>query len=221
MPNTTDSPADLRFPEPGQTREYPVAGPAGRLQVALSMPREALRGLLLVAHPHPLFGGTMDNKVTHTLARAAAAVGYAALRFNFRGVGDSEGVHDEGRGETDDAVLLARRLSALAPTLPLAFAGFSFGGFVLLRAAVEVGEVDVLTVAPPLRKYVSLPPPPRPRGRWWVLHGTADEVVDYEETRDALAAYAPPPRLIPVSGVGHFFHGELSVVQRTVGDFLA
>ncbi len=101
MPNTTDSPADLRFPEPGQTREYPVAGPAGRLQVALSMPREALRGLLLVAHPHPLFGGANTNKVAHTLARTLRDLGYATLRPNFRGVGKSEGTHAHGIAETE------------------------------------------------------------------------------------------------------------------------
>ncbi len=212
---------ELRFAAPGQTLAQRVRGPAGALEVALSQPRELLRGLVLVAHPHPLFGGTMDNKVTHTLARAAATAGYAALRFNFRGVGASEGAHDEGRGETDDALHLAGLLHALAPELPLHFAGFSFGGFILLRAAAQWPDADVLTVAPPLRKYVTLPPPPRPAGRWWVLHGTADEVVDFAETRDALAGYQPPPRLIPVSGVGHFFHGELSVVQRTVAEFLA
>ncbi|ULQ46797.1 alpha/beta hydrolase [Flagellatimonas centrodinii] len=215
------STASLVLPPPGQSSVAEVAGAAGPIEVALSMPAEAPRGAMLVAHPHPLFGGTMDNKVVQTLARAAVRNGYVAVRFNFRGVGGSGGVHDDGRGETDDAVQLAEQLSALLPALPLVLAGFSFGGFVLLRAAARLPTADVLTVAPPLSKYVRLPPPPRPSGRWWVIHGTADEVVSFAETRAKLLDYTPAPKLIEVPDVGHFFHGQLARIHQVVDAFLA
>lgn len=211
----------LRLPPPGtRAAADTVEGPAGTLELAWSVPAQPLRGLALVAHPHPLYGGALSNKVTYTLANTAAQCGYAALRFNFRGVGGSAGRHDEGRGEADDAVALADALQRLAPGLPLTLLGFSFGGFVLLHAACRLIPEGVLTIAPPLTKYVSLPPPPRPAGRWWLVHSRDDEVVRFAETREAALNYQPPPHLIEMDGAGHFFHGQLSAIQAVVRQFL-
>src|SRR5690606_22189969 len=114
-----------------QTERFSIAGPVGNLECALDLPGEAApRGIALVAHPHPLYGGTMDNKVAQTLARAFVALGYASVRMNFRGVGKSEGEHDAGRGETDDMALLHDHMLQRYPGLPVALGGFSFGTFV-------------------------------------------------------------------------------------------
>src|SRR5690349_18327595 len=122
------------------TRRFQLAGPAGAIEVLRDEPAagQAVRGTAVIAHPHPLFGGTMDNKVVQTLARAFVQSGWAALRFNFRGVGASEGAHDEGRGETDDLLAL---VEAQASQGPLALAGFSFGSFVATRAVEALWPV--------------------------------------------------------------------------------
>src|SRR6187402_2768264 len=120
-----------------QTERLELTGPAGRIQVLRDQPAGAVRGVALVAHPHPLFGGTMDNKVVQTLARAFVQCGWTAVRFNFRGVGASEGVHDEGRGEAED---LAAVVARVAPEGPIALAGFSFGAFVTAQCVAELWE---------------------------------------------------------------------------------
>src|SRR3954462_10313140 len=110
--------------------KFTLTGHAGQMECLLDLPAEAPRGIALVAHPHPLYGGTMDNKVAATLARTFVALGYAAARFNFRGVGASDGVHDEGIGETDDILLMLEHMQSRYPGLPVALTGFSFGTFV-------------------------------------------------------------------------------------------
>jgi alpha/beta superfamily hydrolase len=127
-----------------RTQSFFIAGAAGQLQCALDLPDAELfpapRGIALVAHPHPLFGGTMDNKVVHTLARAFVALGYATARMNFRGVGESAGVHDDGRGETDDMALLLAAMQQRYPGLPVALGGFSFGTFVQSLLQLRLAE---------------------------------------------------------------------------------
>src|SRR3954468_1793109 len=110
--------------------QFTLTGGAGLMECLLDLPPGAPRGIALVAHPHPLYGGTMDNKVAATLARTFVALGYVAARFNFRGVGASEGVHDDGRGETDDMAVMLAHMQATYPGLPVALSGFSFGTFV-------------------------------------------------------------------------------------------
>src|SRR5213083_2207225 len=119
------------------TRRVFVAGPAGRIECAVDSPEGSPRGYAVIAHPHPLFGGTMDNKVVQTLARAFVQCGFTAVRFNFRGVGASAGVHDEGRGEADDFLAVVAQVAGDAAT-PLALAGFSFGAFVTSHAAARL-----------------------------------------------------------------------------------
>ena len=121
-----------------------IAGPAGRIDIALDRPREQpVRGIALIAHPHPLYGGTRDNKVVQTLARTLLALGYVCWRPNFRGVGESEGAHDEGRGETDDLLAVIAAARAAEPqgaSLPIILAGFSFGTLVLSRVAQHLAQ---------------------------------------------------------------------------------
>lgn len=203
------------LPAPGQSRAGLVRGAAGRIETLLAAPAGSLRGGVLVCHPHPLYGGALSNKVTYSLASTAVKAGFAALRFNFRGVGKSEGRHDEGRGETEDAVLLGDWLRARLPVgAPLLLAGFSFGSFIALKAAARLRPAGLMSVAPPFGKYFGDEPAPlHPGCPWWVLHSRDDEVVSYDSTLVELRRYAPMPELITVDGCGHFFHGRLDAVQ--------
>ena len=192
----------------------------GVIEVAWSLPSSAPRGWMVVGHPHPLFGGAMSNKVTYMLAAAAAEAGWLALRFNFRGVGGSAGQHDGGRAETADYLAVASALRTHLPNLPSVYSGFSFGGFVALRAAEQAPPDGVLTVAPPLTKYVDLPMPAVPTMPWWTIHGADDDVVAMADNEAALADADPPPRWVRVEGAGHFFHGQLAIIKPTTVEFL-
>lgn len=210
----------MNLPVPGGTQPRLLEGAAGPVEALLSAPDGAPRGVAVICHPHPLFGGAMSNKVVYTLARSAQNAGLATLRFNFRGVGRSAGTHDEGRGETEDTEHLARWMRSQYPDAPLLLAGFSFGAFIALRAAAELRPRALISVAPPLGKYLQLPPPEHPQAPWLLLHGMADDVVPYAETRDALARYQPPPQLVTLEGAGHFFHGRLGDLQDAMAPFL-
>ncbi|MBV8063386.1 MAG: alpha/beta fold hydrolase [Nevskia sp.] len=209
-------------PAAGETRQLFVAGPAGRIETLLAAPRQAPTAVCVVCHPHPLFGGAMSNKVVYSLASSALQAGALTARFNFRGVGQSEGVHDHARGEIDDTVAVVEWLRRLLPGAPLALAGFSFGAYVSLAAAARLAPALLLSVSVPLSgEYIDgAAPPPRPGCPWLALHGTGDEVVDYERTRAALLAYQPPPRLATLEGAGHFYHGRLTELQQLVLPFL-
>ncbi|MEN8719656.1 MAG: CocE/NonD family hydrolase [Oceanococcaceae bacterium] len=190
-----------------------IDGPAGSLEVRVERPADTPCGVAVIAHPHPLYGGTMDNKVVYMLARAALDAGWIAVRFNFRGVGRSAGRHDDGRGEGEDFAAVTRFARMTDTPLPLAVAGFSFGSYVALAQAQALGAVGVLTVAPPLA-YAGDTALPDPGGRWWMIHGDADEVVDCADSvRRARATPHPPDELQIAPGVGHFFHGELTQVR--------
>ncbi|OGA97472.1 MAG: alpha/beta hydrolase, partial [Burkholderiales bacterium RIFCSPHIGHO2_12_FULL_69_20] len=181
------------------------------------------RGVAVLCHPHPQHGGTMDNKVVQTLARAFVQLGYRAVRFNFRGVGGSAGVWDEGRGEIDDAlaVIAAQRLAALG--LPLALAGFSFGGYVAAQAAARLADAqhDGQPDSQPVQRLVLVGPatsrfemPAAVAPDTLVIHGEADDVVPLAAT----LAWARP-QVLPVlvlPGVGHFFHGQLTLLKNLV-----
>lgn len=209
------------LPAPGHSAGHTFAGAGGAIQLAVSMPNAAARGVAVVCHPHPLYGGAMSNKVVYTLATTAQKHGLATAKFNFRGVDKSEGTHDQGRGETDDAVAVARWLSAQLPGLPLLLAGFSFGGFIALKAAAILKPALLVTVAPPFKYFESEPRPAHPGCPWLVLHSTDDDTVNYQDTRTELMRYQPPPELVTLQGAGHFFHGRLNDVQQPVADWLS
>lgn len=209
------------LPAPGQSLELFVAGPVGRLETLVAAPREAAAGICVVCHPHPLYGGALSNKVVYALASAALKAGLVTARFNFRGVGRSEGVYDEARGETDDTLAVVDWLRRRQPRGPLVLAGFSFGAYVSLKAAARAHPAVLVSASIPFGKYFdAAEPPPHPGCPWLAVHSVDDEVVDFEDTRRVLEAYMPPPRLVRMEGFGHFYHGHLGELQQAVQPFL-
>jgi len=186
------------------------AGPAGQIEGMLHLPAGKPRGIAVVAHPLPTMGGTMDNKVVTTLARTFAELGYAALRFNFRGVGASAGHFDHGTGETHDAIAAAQFMRNSYPGLPLLCAGFSFGGYVQARAAPELRPRQMVLVAPAVDRDAT---PPAPAGTL-LIHGDLDDVVEL----DTVLRWARPQQLavVVLAGAGHFFHGRLTQLRQVV-----
>ena len=198
------------------TQRSSIAGPAGVLECATDLPTGAPRGTVVLCHPHPQFGGTLDNKVVQTLARAFLQLGYRAVRFNFRGVGGSAGSWDEGRGEIDDALAVIAAERAAHPSLPLALGGFSFGGFVAAQAADRLqaaGEpVERLVLIAPATSRFTMPATVAPDTV--LVHGEADDVVPLASTLDWARPQALPVIVLP--GVGHFFHGQLPLLKQQV-----
>ena len=194
------------------TEHQMLAGPAGAIECAVDAPRAAPRGSVVVCHPHPQHGGTMDNKVVQTLARAFVQLGWRSVRFNFRGIGASQGVWDEGVGEIDDALaVIAAHRSAGEPFM---LAGFSFGAYVASQAAARLPDD-----AKPLRMVLVGPSTQRQQmpnvpADTLVIHGETDDVVPLAAT----LAWARPQSLpvIVFPGVGHFFHGQLGLLKNTV-----
>ena len=199
------------------TRRFRVAGPAGTIEVLRDEPAagNTLRGTVVIAHPHPLFGGTMDNKVVQTLARSFVQSGWAALRFNFRGVGASEGEHDEGRGETQDMLAL---IADQAGEGPLAIAGFSFGSFVATRAVEAlwgdraIEKIVLVGTAASRFEVASLPH--EAHDRTLVVHGEQDDTVPLMSVLDWARPQSLPVTVVP--GGGHFFHGQLPLLKSLV-----
>jgi alpha/beta superfamily hydrolase len=197
-----------------------IEGPAGALEAQLTEPQPVPRaGFAVICHPHPLYGGSMQNKVVHTLGRACQEYGMATLRFNFRGVGASAGSYDEGRGELDDALAVIAWGRKRWPQTPLTLAGFSFGAMVALGAAARCAPARLITVAPALGRpqFGSVP---RPACPWLIVQGDADELVDIREVRALAARFEPPPRLVVMQGGEHFFHGRLTELRDQVLGFL-
>jgi alpha/beta superfamily hydrolase len=193
-----------------------IAGPAGRLEALIEEPADVpLRYAAVVCHPHPLFGGTLHNKVVHTLARSLRTGGAATLRFNFRGVGASEGRHDDGVGETADTLAAVAWARARWPSRPLLLAGFSFGAAVAIRAAAAADPLWLISVAPAVDR-VSFEGLVTPRCDWLIVQGSADEIVAPESVRSWAARVAPQARVRLLPGVGHFFHGRLHELQDCI-----
>jgi len=188
-------------------------GPAGRIELSIDAPGAAARGVAVLCHPHPQHGGTMDNKVIQTLARAFVQLGWRAVRFNFRGVGASQGQWDQGVGEVDDAlaVVAAQR----EPGLPLALGGFSFGGYVAAQAAHRLAAADHpvqrLVLVGPATSTFAVPHVPADS---LVIHGEADDVVPLAATLDWARPQSLPVVVLP--GVGHYFHGQLTRLRDLV-----
>ena len=195
------------------TQRNAVAGPAGSLDCAIDAPATAPRGVAVVCHPHPLHGGTMDNKVVQTLARAFVQLGYTAVRFNFRGIGASQGTWDDGVGEVDDvlAVVHAHR----AAGQPLVMAGFSFGAAMASQAAARLTAAHeaaerVVLVGPAVQNFAVAPVP----ADTLVIHGERDDVVALQSVFDWARPQSLPVTVLP--GAGHFFHGQLPVLKQIV-----
>ena len=177
--------------KPPQAKKMSVDGPVGSLQAILETPSEGEPvGSVVVCHPHPQYGGTMHNKVAHTLARSFVRLGYAALRFNFRGTQDSEGEYDDGVGELDDALAALRWMRAEFGERPVWLAGFSFGAAIALRAAIEDPVDGLVTVAPAVSRFAS-GLTSQPQCPWLIVQGDQDELVDIEETVDWFNELSP------------------------------
>lgn len=200
-----------------QTKKFFIRGAAGQLECALDLPAAdhfpSPRGIALVAHPHPLYGGTMDNKVAQTLARTFNKLGYAAVRMNFRGVGGSEGVHDAGAGETDDMAVLLTHMQQQYPELPVALAGFSFGTFVQAqlqqRLIAQGSPAERLVLVGAAAGKWAMPVVP---ANTILIHGEQDETIPLTDVFDWLRPQDVPVVVIP--GADHFFHRKLQHIKN-------
>ena len=188
------------------TRREFIAGPAGRIECAVDSPDGTARGIALIAHPHPLYGGTLDNKVVQTLARVFVDLGYESWRPNFRGVGQTEGVHDEGRGELEDLFAIVEKISPQTVVL----GGFSFGASLVARLAERVKPEWLVLVGLGITR---LEAPPVAPGTL-VIHGETDDTVPLAAVLD----WARPQELpvVVVPGADHYFHRKLHVIKRIV-----
>jgi alpha/beta superfamily hydrolase len=204
-----------------RTEKIQLRGAAGVIEALRDAPVAGTvpQGVAVIAHPHPLFAGTMDNKVVQTLARAFVGAGWTAVRFNFRGVGASEGVHDEGRGETEDMLAVVQQV---APDGPLSIAGFSFGAFVAINALQSIWDAReiqrIALVGPSVER---VPPPPLPANshdRALVVHGEQDDTVSLSAVMDWARPQSLPVTVVP--GGGHFFHGQLPLLKSLVARHL-
>jgi alpha/beta superfamily hydrolase len=200
-----------------QTERLALSGPAGRIEALRDGPAAGVspRGVAIIAHPHPLFGGTMDNKVVQTLARAFVQCGWQAVRFNFRGVGATEGVHDEGRGETADFLAVAQQC---APHGPLALAGFSFGSYVMSQALASLWpahQIEKLVfVGAAASRFQLAAVPQELHERALVVHGEHDDTVPLAAVMDWARPQVLPVTVVP--GGSHFFHGQLPLLKGLV-----
>lgn len=206
-----------------QTRKFMLDGPAGTIEVLRDAPvlppGAHARGVAVIAHPHPVFGGTMDNKVVQTLARAFVQCGWHAVRFNFRGVGASQGSYDEGRGELQDLLAV---IAHEAPQGPLALAGFSFGAFVTSHAVQSLwpdrAPEQLVLVGTAATRFDVAPVPPELHGRTLVLHGEQDDTVPLADVMRWARPQTLPVLVVP--GVAHFFHGQLPLLRSLVARHL-
>jgi hypothetical protein len=210
-----------------QTRRFLLQGPVGAIEAQEDLPTLApgavARGVAVIAHPHPLFAGTMDNKVVQTLARAFVQSGWRAVRFNFRGVGATEGVHDAGRGELDDLLAVIAHATEGAEPTPLALAGFSFGSFVVSHAVAALGAgrapERLVLVGTAASRFTVAPIPAELHTRTLVVHGELDDTVPLADVMNWARPQTLPVTVVP--GGSHFFHGQLPLLRNLVARHLA
>ena len=201
-----------------QTQKSIIQGPAGALEIALDLPAGDSRGIAIIAHPHPLFAGTMDNKVVQTMARAFVQCGWTSVRFNFRGVGGSAGSHDEGRGELEDLLAVVEHAAPASGGQVLALAGFSFGAFVTTHAFKQLAATrnieKLVLVGTSVTRAPAAPIAPEAHLKTLVVHGEEDDTVLISAVLDWARPQALPVTVVP--GGGHFFHGQLPLLKNLV-----
>jgi alpha/beta superfamily hydrolase len=204
------SEVEIRPMPPSSLERVAIPGAAGAIQTDINDPGGERRGIALIAHPNPVQGGTKDNKVVTTLAKAFYNLGYVALRPNFRGVGASEGEHDRGVGETEDLLRVAAYARERYGDMPLLLAGFSFGSFVQTRVAKRIAFERMVLVGPAVNRFPAEPVP----ANTLVIHGERDDVVPLQAVFD----WARPQELpiVVVPGGEHFFHGRLNLLAQLV-----
>jgi len=193
-----------------------IAGPAGSIEALVEVPAGYTgERCAVICHPHPLYGGTLTNKVVYITARALQERGFATLRFNFRGVGGSAGVYDDGLGETADAIAACDYALARWPRASLTLAGFSFGSFVAFRVALQRDLRELIMIAPPVRRF-AFGTDDLPRVPWVVIQGDTDDVVECADVQAWVASLTTPPKLQIIPGAEHFFHGRLNDLKAAV-----
>jgi alpha/beta superfamily hydrolase len=198
-----------------------IPGPAGPIEALLERPSQLRTDAVAVCcHPHPLYGGTMQNKVVHALARATLDCGAVALRFNFRGVGGSAGGHDHGAGETMDALAVADWAMQRLATRQLWAMGFSFGAFVAYSLADARDAARLVTVAPPVQRF-DFTQQAAPRCPWLVVQGDEDELVNHDSVLQWTRTLQQPPQVELFAGADHFFHGRITELRQRVAGWLA
>lgn len=211
---------------PATATTLSLSGPAGAIEAMCGVPDPAAArpAVVVICHPHPLHGGTMHNKVVSMLERSLRELGLTTVRFNFRGVGASAGVHDNGDGETLDLIAIGEWLAAVRPGDALWLCGFSFGSLVAARAVRHLPAKFLISIAPPIGKYAlfeALPPPPCP---WLIVQGEDDDVVSPQAVFDFVTNSPDPPQLVRMPQTGHFFHRKLldlrGAVKHAVRDYL-
>lgn len=194
-----------------------VAGPAGKLETVISLPDNPPRGLAVVAHPHPLYHGSMDNKIVYTLIRALIELGFLSVKFNFRGVGKSEGSHGEGKGEVEDVLAVTQSIRNQYQTelknSPLILAGFSFGGGIQAHAAQQLNPNKLILVAPSVER-LHAPPVINHAEHVLIIQGDQDDIVPLKTVMDWAAPQKLAVTIVP--GAEHFFHGKLSILKHIV-----
>jgi len=197
-----------------------IEGPAGTLQLLVDLPEGAPVALAVICHPHPLHGGSFNNKIVHQLAKTFTGLGAVSVRFNFRGVGESDGSYDEGRGELQDLLAVVAWAQSQWPGLPLWLGGFSFGGWIALQAVAQLVPQRLVTVAPAVNYF------PDASLRltdvsWLLIQGDADDIVPAEQVHAWLATLDAQPQRVLLAGAGHFFHGRLNELKQAVIDHFA
>jgi hypothetical protein len=197
-----------------------LPGRAGMLEAVVTQPHADCRPCIVaIAHPHPLHGGTMNNKVVHYLAKSFNDLGATALRFNFRGVGNSAGEYGNGDGEADDLIAVVEWLNGVYPRYDIWLAGFSFGAYVALRVSHLLPVKGLITIAPPVHLFdcreMTAPSCP-----WFVVQGIDDPIVSSDDVTAWLASAKPKPTVVNMDHVGHFFHGRLNDLQHATTEFL-
>ena len=204
-----------------QPEPISIPGPAGSIEAIIDRGAEGLEdAVAVICHPHPLYHGTMNNKVVHTIARSVAQLGRPALRFNFRGVGHSSGSYADGVGEALDARAAVAWSRQRWPDAELWLAGFSFGAYIALSIAAAETPARVLTVAPPIQRFdmAALEPPVCP---WLIIQGAEDELVEASAVETWASGLNPLPELCLLEETDHFFHGRLTLLRQVVTGFLA
>lgn len=204
-----------------RTQRLHIPGPVGGLEAIYEIPddEDEVAGIAVVCHPHPQHGGTMHNKVAHTLARAFLRSGFAVLRFNFRGTEASEGSYDNGVGELDDALAALDWIKERHPGQPAWLAGFSFGAAIAVRAAVATPVAGLVSVAPAIYRFANNLDG-QPDCPWLIIQGDEDELVEVDETVEWVDSLAPGPELLIMTGAEHFFHGRLQELREAVMAFV-
>lgn len=197
-----------------------ISGSVGQIELAYHTPKdEALPFVAVVCHPHPLHGGTMDNKVVTTVIRSCVELAIPSVRFNFRGVGQSEGEHADAVGEQQDLLAVTQWMQQMHPGCGLVLAGFSFGSYVAYASAADLKPDALLLLAPPVHHYpfTQTPPPSCP---WLVVQGDADEVVPSEQVYQWIDTVETSPTVVRMPEVGHFFHGQLITLRQHIQHYI-